>query len=29
MFFSKFTSPEQSYAAALQQDNQYQQPQAL
>jgi hypothetical protein len=29
MFFSKFTSPEQSYAAALHQDTQYQQPQTL
>jgi hypothetical protein len=28
MFFSKFTSPEQSYAAALCQDTQHQQPQA-
>jgi hypothetical protein len=27
MFFSKFTSPEQSYAAALCQDKQHQQPQ--
>jgi hypothetical protein len=29
MIFSKFTSPEQSYAAALHQDTQHQQPQAL
>jgi hypothetical protein len=28
MFFSKFTSPEQSYAAELRQDTQHQQPQA-
>jgi hypothetical protein len=28
MFFSKFTSPEQSFSAALRQDMQHQQPQA-
>jgi hypothetical protein len=29
MFFSKFTSPEQSYTDELRQDTQHQQPQAL